>query len=115
MPEPIQFQRVRWPSPATPAHPSISRKPLASGQLRGFAQHLALNLKNGFVPKAFVFAFNNIVALNLIFNIFFSAQLSPPAQIGNSDGTVKLTALILKDISVSIRGFSKVEYPLELE
>ena len=39
---------------------------------------MALNLKNGFVPKAFVFVFNNMVASNLIFNIFFSAQLSPP-------------------------------------
>jgi len=55
-------------------------------------QDLALNLKNGFVPKAFVFVFNNMVALNLIFNIFFSAQLS-----------AKLTVLIPKDIPVSFR------------
>jgi hypothetical protein len=29
-------------------------------QLRDFAQDLALNLKNGFVPKALLFVFNSI-------------------------------------------------------
>jgi|GEM_PF-1610830 len=36
-----------------------------------FRPRMASNLKNGFVPKAFVCVFNNIVASNLIFNIFF--------------------------------------------
>jgi len=44
---------------------------------------MALNPKNGFVPKAFSCVFNNMVALNLIFNIFFfSAALAAPAKSG---------------------------------
>jgi len=37
---------------------------------------MALNLKNGFVPEPFFFVFNNMVALNRIFNIFFPAWAS---------------------------------------
>jgi hypothetical protein len=50
--------------------------------LREPPQDLALNLKNGFVPKALVFVFNNMVALNLIFNIFFfgAALAACPAR-----------------------------------
>ena len=44
---------------------------------------MALNLKNGFIPQALLCVFNNIVASNRVFNIFFfSVALAVPPKSG---------------------------------